>query len=91
MDFARKHFRDNYVVVYKRQGEDKNLKKIDKPQITPIPTNRDLMSQFVKDVQNAKVEPIQPRFVDFKRDLTFDKTKKNLPIVYVKNNDTGTF
>ena len=91
MDFVSRHFRDNYVVVYKRQGEDKNLKKIDKPAITPIPTNRDYISQFVKDVQNTKVEPIQPRFVDFKRDLTFGKTKKKIPYIYVKNTENGRF
>ena len=71
VDFARRHFGQNYVSVLKRQGEDKTLKKIDKPQITPIPTNRDLMSQFVKDIQNSNVKPIQPRFVDFKKDLAF--------------------
>ena len=42
--FANKHFKDNYVVVYKRQGKDEGQKKIDKPAITPIPTNRDLFS-----------------------------------------------
>ena len=102
MDFTARHFRDNYVVVYKRQGEDKNLKKIEKPAITAIPTNRDLMSQFVKDVQNTRVEPIQPRFIDFKRDLTFGNVKKgkweadkastsSIPAIYVKNNENGRF
>lgn len=78
-------------MVLKRQGEDKTLKKIDKPQITPIPTNRDLMSQFVKGIQNSNVKPIQPRFVDFQRDLTFGKTKKQLPYIYVKNTENGRF
>ncbi len=91
VDFANRHFLDNYVVVYKRQGEDLTLKKIDKPAITPIPTNRDLVSQFVKDIQNADVHPIQPRFVDFQRDLTFGKTKKSLPYIYVKNTENGRF
>ena len=91
VDFARRHFANNYVVVYKRQGEDTTLKKIDKPAITPIPTNRNLVSQFVKDIQGAEVEPIQPQFVDFNRDLTFDKTKKNIPLIYVKNNENGRF
>ena len=91
VDFARRHFGQNYVMVLKRQGEDKTLKKIDKPQITPIPTNRDLMSQFVKDIQNSNVKPIQPRFVDFQRDLTFGKTKKQLPYIYVKNTENGRF
>ena len=92
MDFVRRHLRtDNYVAVYKRQGEDTTLKKIDKPAITPIPTNRDLVSQYVKDIQNTPVAPIQPRFVDFANDLTFGKTKKDIPVIYVQNTENGRF
>ena len=89
--FANKHFNDNYVVVYKRQGADENQKKIDKPAITPIPTNRDLVSDFVNEVQNAEVPAIQPRFVDFKKDLTFGKTEAGLPYIYVQNKENGRF
>ena len=89
--FANKHFNDNYVVVYKRQGADENQKKIDKPAITPIPTNRDLVSDFVTEVQNAEVPAIQPRFVDFKKDLTFGKTDAGLPYIYVQNKENGRF
>ncbi len=91
MAFAKKHFNDNYVVVYKRQGVDENQKKIDKPAITPIPTNRDLVSDFVTGVQNAEVPAIQPRFVDFKKDLTFGKTEAGLPYIYVQNKENGRF
>ncbi|MBR5634209.1 MAG: insulinase family protein [Prevotella sp.] len=91
IDFARRHFRQNYVTVFKRQGEDTTLKKIDKPAITPIPTNRDQMSEFVKNIQNSDVKPIEPRFVDFQKDLTFGKTKKKLPYIYVKNTENGRF
>ena len=91
MTFAKKHFNDNYVVVYKRQGVDENQKKIDKPAITPIPTNRDLVSDFVTEVQNAEVPAIQPRFVDFKKDLTFGKTEAGLPYIYVQNKENGRF
>ena len=91
VDFARRHFRDNYVAVYKRQAVDPNQKKIDKPEITPIPTNRDTVSQFVKDIQAIKVKPIEPKFVDFKRDLTFDTVKGGLPLVYVQNRENGRF
>ena len=91
VDFANRHFNDNYVVVYKRQGVDENQKKIDKPQITPIPANRDLVSDFVKEVQATNVEPIQPRFVDFKKDLTFGETESGLPYIYVQNKENGRF
>ena len=91
VDFANRHFKDNYVVVYKRQGVDENLKKIDKPAITPIPANRDLVSDFVKEVQETEVPAIEPRFVDFKKDLTFGTTEANLPYIYVQNKENGRF
>ena len=91
VDFANKFFTDGYVVVYKKQGIDSTQKKIDKPAITPIPANRDMMSQFVKDIQNAEVEPIQPKFVDFQKDFTVANAKKNLPLYYIKNNTNGLF
>jgi len=91
VNFANRHFNNNYVVVYKRQGVDENLKKIDKPQITPIPTNRDLMSAFVKEIQDTPVEPIAPRFVNFKEDMTFGETENGLPYIYVQNTENGRF
>ncbi len=90
VDFAQRHFQQNYVCVYKRQGVDETQKKIDKPEITPIPTNRDEMSQFVKDIQASEVTPIEPRFVDLKNDLIFGEIGA-LPYVYVKNVENGRF
>ena len=89
VDFANRYFKDNYVAVYKRQGVDETQKKIDKPAITPIPTNRDMVSDFVKEIQNAEVKPIEPRFVDFKKDLTFGESP--LPYLYVQNKENGRF
>ena len=91
VDFANRFFTDGYVVVYKKQGIDTLQKKIDKPAITPIPANRDQMSPFVRNIQQSEVEPIQPRFVDFQKDLTFSQTKSKLPLLYVKNNENGLF
>ena len=90
-DFATRHFTNGYAAVYKRQGSDPNQKKIDKPQITPIAANRDTVSQFVKDIQSTEVKPIEPKFVDFKRDLTFGTVQEGFPFVYVKNTENGRF
>ena len=91
VDFANRFFTNGYVVVYKKQGVDSLQKKIDKPAITPIQANRDQKSAFVQAIQDAKVEPIQPKFVDFSKDLTIAKSKKGLPLYYVKNNENGLF
>ncbi|MBQ7490676.1 MAG: insulinase family protein [Bacteroidales bacterium] len=80
----------NYVVVYKREGEP-NFKKIDKPQITPIVTNRDTSSQFLREIQNSEVKPIEPVFVDFNKDMEKTSTKAGLPVLYKKNETTDVF
>lgn len=91
VDFANKYFNDNYVCVYKKTGDDTTLKKIDKPQITPIPSNRDMSSAFLNEIVNTKTEPIEPRFLDFKKDLTVTTTKNKLPMLYKQNTDDGLF
>ena len=92
VEFAQKYLRDdNFVCVYKRMGEDKTLVKIEKPAITPIPANREYESDFLKEVKNSKVTPIQPQFLDFKKDLTIGKTSKNIPLIYKQNTQDGLF
>ncbi|MBO5813723.1 MAG: insulinase family protein, partial [Alistipes sp.] len=66
---------DNYAILYKLQGEDKNQKKIDKPAITPIATNRDAKSDFITEIQSTEVAPIEPVFVDFECDMSIGKMK----------------
>ena len=89
--FAKRHLNDNYVCVFKKVGTDETQVKIEKPEITPIPTNRDLSSEFLNSVKNSYVKPIEARFVDFKNDLTETKTKKGLPLLYKQNTNDGLF
>ena len=91
VDFANQFFTEGYVTIFKKQGIDSLQKKIDKPAITPIQANRDQKSAFVQAIQDAKVEPIQPHFVDLKKDITILNTKKKLPLYYLKNETNGLF
>ncbi len=88
--FANKYFNDNYVVVYKRQGEDKNIKKIDKPQITAIATNRNDESEYLKSVKAIQTTPIEPVFVNYDKDLSKGSVK-NVPLLYKQNTENGLF
>ena len=91
VSFANRFFTEGYVTVFKKQGIDTTQKKIDKPAITPIQANRDQVSRFVKQIQEAKVTPIQPKFVDYQKDMTIGKTGCNQPLYYVKNESNGLF
>ena len=90
--FANKYLGpDNYAIVYKRMGEDTSIKKIDAPEITPIATNREFQSDFLKEIAAIEPEEIEPVFVDFSKDL--DVLEWNgLELLYKKNekNDIAT-
>ena len=92
VDFANKYFGDNnYAVIYKRIGKDPNEKVIEKPEITPIQTNRDAESAFLADIKNSIVKPIEPVFLDFAKDLNVADIKKDLPLLYRKNIENELF
>ena len=89
--FANKYLADNnYAIVYKHQGQPNDFKKIDKPQITPIRTNRDTSSVFMREIQNSQVKPIEPVFVDFDKSVL--KTKvEGMDMLYTKNDINDIF
>ena len=83
---------DNYAIVYKREGEDKSQKKIEKPTITPIATNRDDKSEFLTEIQSTEVAPIEPVFVDFERDMSIGKMKgRDIEVLYKQNTTNDLF
>lgn len=83
--------RDNYVCVNKLQGGELNESKIDKPQITPLEMNRDAKSEFFAEIQNSEVEPIEPQFLDYSKDLSILTNNNNFPIYYKQNSLNGLF
>lgn len=88
--FAKTYFTNDYTVVYKRNGEDKNIQKIIKPEITPVDVNREDVSAFASKINNMSAPKITPKYVDFSKDLTITKIG-NIPVYYVKNNDNDLF
>ena len=90
--FANQYFKDdNYAVIYKRQGPDTTYKKIEKPAITPIHTNRDKSSAFLQEILATDVEPIEPVFVDFEKDFTKQTIREGVELVYVPNSVNDLF
>ena len=91
--FASEYIADNYVQVNKLQAKDPRNVSIDKPQISPIFTNRDTSSLFLREVQRqaSEVKPIEPVFVDYKKDMSILSAKSGLPVLYKKNVTNGTF
>ncbi len=88
--FANKYFANNYVAILKRKGEDKNILKVEKPPITPVETNRNEQSDFVKAVNKMPATPVKPVFLDYNKDIQ----KGSLgaaQILYVPNKTNSIF
>ncbi len=90
VDFANKYFGDNYVCILKRKGEDKNIVKVEKPPITPVETNRDAQSAFVKQVNNMPATPVKPVWIDYNKDLQKAKLGP-AEVLYVQNKNNSIF
>ena len=90
VDFANKYFQDNYVVIFKRKGEDKNILKVEKPAITPVETNRNEQSAFVKMVNEMPSTAVKPVFLDYTKDLQKSKVGA-AEVLYVQNKDNTIF
>lgn len=88
---ANKYFGDNYVCVYKEQGEGALPPAIEKPTITPIEMNRDKTSDFVKKLSEMHAEPIEPRFLDMENDVLVKEMEGGQEFVYKMNTQNRLF
>ena len=91
MDYAKKTFKDNYIVVYKRKGENKNTVKVEKPKITPLEIDRTKESAFLKKFKEMPETRLKPEFVDFKK-LIKTEELGNIEFNYIhnKNNELSS-
>ena len=87
VEFAKTFYKDNYVIVYKRQGENKELVKVEKPPITPVELNREKQSEFVKLFNKLETESIKPLFIDYKDKLKVSTLSNGLKMNHIDNPD----
>ncbi|WP_425075396.1 M16 family metallopeptidase [Psychroserpens sp. S379A] len=85
MDFANRFYKDNYVVTYKRQGEDNSIVKVANPGITPVNVNRDKSSKYMQDFNKIESKPLQPKFVDYKKAIKETSMDNGIKVSYIEN------
>src|SRR5690606_23051625 len=73
VDFAKEFFRNNYVVIRKEKGENDKLVRVENPGITPIKLNRDVQSNFLKELLQEKSGDIAPNVIDYNAEILTEK------------------
>jgi predicted Zn-dependent peptidase len=90
IDFANTKYSDNYVVVYKRNGEDNSVLKVTKPTITPVTVNREDQSEFLANLLADEVADIEPVFLNFEEDIQ-KTTIGEVSLIYKENTENERF
>lgn len=91
MTFVRENLRmDNFAVVYKRQGPDPNVIKVEKPVITPVELKRDAVSAFARDFLSKETPGLKPLFADYSA-IQQLKLSEGVALDYVPNKDNSLF
>jgi len=91
IEFAKTRFNNNYVVVYKRTGEDTSQTKVEKPAITPIDVNRAEQSEFTAAFLAQESPRLAPDFLNYDEKITTKDLSIGVPLDYVKNKNNPTF
>jgi zinc protease len=89
--FSKTFYQENYVITYKRKGEDTNIVKVANPGITPVNLNRDKSSEYIKEFNKKESESLQPKFIDYKTAIKETKTDNGIKVSYVLNEKNDLF
>ena len=90
MSFAKKYY-NHHAVVYKKQ-EENNFQKIPKPAISALNTAKNnINSEFGKMIKSIPTEKIQPKLVDFNKDIHKSSLKNGAMTYFVRNTENDLF
>lgn len=89
--FANKYLQNNYVVVMKKQGQDENSEKVDKPEITAVEVNREAKSDFLKMIEEMPENAVSPIWLDYNKDIDQSRIGKKYPLLSVQNKNNDLF
>ncbi|MBT3665246.1 insulinase family protein [bacterium] len=85
VEVANKYFTDNYLIVRSDKGDNKKV-KLEKPPFKPVePQNSESNSEYADMLNDIEPKKIDPRFVDFKKDVKVEDIGDNTHFYYVKN------
>lgn len=90
IDIANKYFNDNYLAFYSKMGTAPK-DKIEKPEYEAIIPNADVKSEYAQKIENAKIEDINPNFVNFSDDIKVAEIQKNVNLIYSENTENDIY
>ncbi|MBT7858828.1 MAG: insulinase family protein, partial [Gemmatimonadetes bacterium] len=81
---AKKYFGDDYVVGYRRDGEQ-DLPSVEKPELATIEIDRSRQSDFAASILAMEVEAVEPEYVIPGRDYTTRHVRDGVELYHKTN------
>ena len=91
VDFANENYGDNYIILYKRSGENPNKQQVEKPDISKVSLNRDSKSVFHNHVAEQQPPRLKPVFLDYDRDIIKGKLAGGIELLMKENKENKLF
>lgn len=91
VDFANEFYQDNYVVTYKRKGEDSSIVKVSNPGITPVKLNRNKSSDYMVEFNAIESKLLEPSYVDYDSAINETITANGLSLSFIENESNDLF
>lgn len=88
--YANEFFKENYVVVYKRQGEDENIVRVKNPGITPVKINRE-QSEYLTQFNSLESDELLPVFINYEDEIQKETLNNGLEFSHIKNKTNDLF
>ena len=90
--FAKTYLRaEQCVVVFKEQGEDNSVMKVEKPEITPVPLHTQRVSGFAERLLAITPTQIEARFADLETEITQLAVAPGVDLHHLPNEENGLF
>ena len=89
--FAQSTYGDNYAVVHKEVGEDRDTREVEKPAIGRMVLNKENKSPFYERIMAKEVEALSPRFLNYEEDIQNYTLESGLRVYAVPNTENDLF
>jgi zinc protease len=89
--FANAKYGNDYVIIFKEQGEKQDAVKVDKPEITSLELNRSGQSEFFKKVTSEPAKRLEPMFLDFENRIAHSQVTEGVKLSTIENKTNDLF
>ncbi|MDC7233005.1 MAG: insulinase family protein [Spirochaetales bacterium] len=91
VQFVREKFRDAFVRVDKKEGEDKSLELVDKPEITALKIDYDQESSWFTELRQKNPGYRRPQFPDYDQLITHKQLSPSVELSCCRNTSNDLF